>query len=579
MTIPDTLDLADRAALALHALTGALDPDYGYELYFVVQFCRNPAVMIHEGTGLATNNPKFAEAQAMMRVMSGSDFNLDIQHAMMDCMLKNVHEDGLYYSPLERRPWSHEGSLAVGGIQPKPFANIYGNARFLLAMMAWSQWSPEPAWEGRMQRLAAALGRVAIDRKDYAYFPVNKGVGEIFSYTPDGWAETAEPDDGSFGVPMYYCAVIRALAGWYAMSGDREALTLAGKLSNFVRKPFVWTPPRSIPGIDGPQHGHGAGHFHAHAAALRGLLAYAIAVEDPNLMGFVRDGYEWLSTFGVRRVGWFPENMAPRQHCETCCIADMVPLAIRLSEIGMGDYWDDVDRFVRNQLVEQQLTRQDYLEQLSRQSPARPVRPPRETADRVIERNMGGFVGHGDLTTLPNTWIMHCCTGNGAPALYYAWDSILRFESSTAHVNLLLNRTSPWLDVSSSLPYQGKVVLRNKKAVRLFVRMPVWVARRHVQCHVGRHTVTPIWAGRSLLFEHLRSGDVVEVAFPIPEQKEKFVLDNQEYQAMFKGNTLVDIAPRVERPDYPIYMREHYRQNQVPVAARSHYVSAGIAWW
>jgi hypothetical protein len=37
-------------------------------------------------------------------------------------------------------------------------------------------------------------------------------------------------------------------------------------------------------------------------------------------------------------------------------VGDMVGLGIRLSDAGLGDYWDDVDAVVRNQLVEQQLT-------------------------------------------------------------------------------------------------------------------------------------------------------------------------------------------------------------------------------
>ena len=57
MRVPDTLDLADRGALALHALTGALDRDYGYELYLVAQFCRNPAMMTHEAISCSTVLP------------------------------------------------------------------------------------------------------------------------------------------------------------------------------------------------------------------------------------------------------------------------------------------------------------------------------------------------------------------------------------------------------------------------------------------------------------------------------------------------------------------------------------------
>jgi hypothetical protein len=573
--VPDTLDLVDRAALALNALTGPLDAEYDYELYFMVRFCQNPAVMYHEGTGLPTNNPKFAEAQPMMRVMSGSAIGLEIQHAMMRAMLQSIHPDGLYYSPLERRPWSHDGGDKA---PPKPFANVYGNARLLLAMMVWSQWDRNPAWQGRMQGLVDGLVRIAIDKGDYAYYPVGRGVGEVFSYTPGGWTDTVEPTEGGFGVPMYYSGVVRALAGWHQLTGDAKALEMAGKLAAFLRRPFVWTPDAQADGVFGPQLGLCAGHFHAHAAALRGLLAYALAIRDADLIQFVRDGYEWHRQFGVARIGWFPEHLRSGQHCESCCIADMIALAIRLSEIGAGDYWDDLDRCVRNQLVEQQLTRADELERLVRSAPVKPVQPPRDSADRVIERNLGAFVGHGDLTVLPDTWIMHCCTGNAAAALYYAWESITRRQGDTAVVNLLLNRVSPWLDVQSHLPHAGRVTLVNKTARRVAVRIPPWLDRSALRCTVGARPVAPAWVGNLLLLDNVQPGQAVELQFPVRDRSEKFALDGREYVANFRGNTVVQITPPQDGVGYPIYQRAAAAQRAALRPARRYIATTSIDW-
>lgn len=41
--------------------------------------------------------------------------------------------------------------------------------------------------------------------------------------------------------------------------------------------------------------------------------------------------------------------------CETCGLADLVHLALLLTEAGVGDYWDPIERIVRNQLLENQL--------------------------------------------------------------------------------------------------------------------------------------------------------------------------------------------------------------------------------
>jgi len=50
----------------------------------------------------------------------------------------------------------------------------------------------------------------------------------------------------------------------------------------------------------------------------------------------------------------------------------------------------------------------------------------------------------------------------------------VRESQGVAQVNLLLNRASPWLDIDSYLPYQGKVVIRNKTARLIAVRIPRW---------------------------------------------------------------------------------------------------------
>ncbi|OHB81616.1 MAG: hypothetical protein A2W31_15000 [Planctomycetes bacterium RBG_16_64_10] len=536
--VPDTLDLADRAALAINCLTGALDPDYGYELYFVARFNADPPYMHHEASGLPTNNPKFAESLPMMRLMSGSTQNLDIERRMMVRTLALIADDGLYYAPLAGRPWHHTWHRA-----DDDFANVYGNGRLLLALMAWFQYDGNPLWQEYGQGIVHGLRRVAQFQGDRAYFP-DPHIGESFSYPRSGYpANLPEPTDGGFGIPMYFAGVIRALAKWADMTGDQDALDFARRLANYVRQPRVWTPGAELAGVTGAERGHFSGHFHAHVAALRGLLEYAMVADDAELKAFVRSGYEYARNFGLSRIGWFPENTATGQYCEACCTADMVALAIKLGDAGVGDYWEDVDGYVRNQLVEQQLIRTDLLEKLAASSPPHRATPPRETDDRVIERNLGGFAGHGDIATLPNTWIMHCCTGNGSQALYYAWDGVVRENGQgSAQIHLLLNRASPWLDLDSYLPYEGKVVIKNRAAKRISVRIPAWVARREVRSRIGSRLVPADWIGNYLVYDNLKSGDTIEIKFPMVETTTKATLEGKTHTLRFRGNTLVGFS-------------------------------------
>src|SRR5207253_1114216 len=96
--IPDTLDLAERARLALNYLTHNVDPDYSYYVYQVVSFdARTPGPAANSRTmDLLGKNLR---ALPWMRTMCGSDEYLDRQHGMMNAFLKNIENDGLMYFP------------------------------------------------------------------------------------------------------------------------------------------------------------------------------------------------------------------------------------------------------------------------------------------------------------------------------------------------------------------------------------------------------------------------------------------------------------------------------------------------
>ena len=174
------------------------------------------------------------------------------------------------------------------------------------------------------------------------------------------------------------------------------------------------------------------------------MTEYAMTVGDRELLDWCKSSYEWAKTQGSSLVGFFPELIVPDYpSCESCEVADMIGIAAKLSQAGVGDYWDDLDRWARNQFAENQLTEGEWIYRMAETMPKKPVAY-NETADRVAERNLGGFAGWAS----GNEWalrdgIMHCCTGNSTRALYYIWENIVEQETGEKlQVNLLLNRAS-----------------------------------------------------------------------------------------------------------------------------------------
>jgi hypothetical protein len=181
-----------------------------------------------------------------------------------------------------------------------------------------------------------------------------------------------------------------------------------------------------------------------------------------------------------------------------------------------------------------------------------------------IERAIGCFSGWA----LPNDWgamSMHgCCTGNASRTIYWIWDSIVTRDNGVVKVNLLMNRTSQWLDVDSYLPYEGKVVLKIKEAEVVMVRIPEWTDRDKVKCTVGVRDAEYDWSGNWIAARSLKSGDRVEITFPMKtETLFRVIGADTTYTLTIKGYTVVDIAPKGEI--CPSYRRDHYKLNTAPV--------------
>ena len=68
--VPDTLDIAERARLALNALTEPTDPEADYEVYWIVVFRSDPPHMFHS-CWQSTTTGKFMMAASLMRLASG----------------------------------------------------------------------------------------------------------------------------------------------------------------------------------------------------------------------------------------------------------------------------------------------------------------------------------------------------------------------------------------------------------------------------------------------------------------------------------------------------------------------------
>ena len=475
-TVPDTLDLAERARLAVRGLLNFADPARSHENYQMGFFNTQPAYMSHFGA-VGCNWGKITESILMTRHMSGSTENLPQEEKMFKGILRLINE---------------KGELAVDASdswckdsQPNDSLIPANTSRMLLGFMVQHQLRPSDKLKQLIAKMADSICATAKVEGDCAYLPGRK---------EPPWQE-AGGVLGDFQFIWEEGESLRGLVRTYALTGDRKYLQMAEKFKNALLAPKYWVPEVAPKAVMAGEHGQFSGHVHSYMQTLMGLLGYANLTNDASLKEFVRGSYEFLRTFGIARIGLFGEM---------CATGDMTWLAVKLSDLGVGDYWEDVDQYVRNQLVEQQATDAEKMHKVNATMPklVQMVIPEYAkkgcTTDHVIDRFIGAWRSDASNPALicPQNFIfVVCCSGNNPPALYAAWEAMLRYNDGAAQVNLLLNRVSPWLDMDSYLPYKGKVVIRNKAAKTLFVRIPRWVDKAKVQVEVNGKRARAIGSG------------------------------------------------------------------------------------
>ncbi len=432
----------------------------------------------------------------------------------------------------------------------------------------------------------------------------------MFSHWMTPGREITKPEEVPVGIIAGGNAwTAQALIQYHRALGDPEALDLAEKILHYILFDSGYFMPDGLYRADGK--GADWGHFHTHAM---GSLAALYFIEETGKKGFLDralSAYEYGIKAGDGVVGFSPEavhDTGPQfmgdQHpygyhtSETCEVADMIIAAIKFSKLGI-DKWDDANRWLRNQLVENQLTHVnwltdghvDYTKAVITDSHSDLFyRPGYYTTDNVAERSVGGFASH----PTPNDFIGHpefivaianCCSGNGPRALYYPWREMISVEEGdgaaarpTLKLHLLLNRASKWADIDSHIPYSGRVDVKAKEDLILEIRLPEWAQPPDAAATVDGEPRELAFNGRYANLGEVDKGQTATLTFPISERTERLTIQNRDYKVVVRGNSVVAIDPPGEY--FPLYERGHYRGGDTLYMNVKRYVPDDeLNWW
>ncbi len=525
--VPDTLVLEDRAALAVNALEGCVDQDHGSIPYMFVDLVSKPATMSHSCWDYGSSTGRLVDSLVLARAMVGNDEPSDVETALRRNLLGFLHEDGLSY---RRRSAFSE-----------PNANMHDQRATLLGLTSWYSAEGDETARAAADRLCGALKRISLKESDFWYFP-------CVEYTEHGWPSPDTLYMHTAVDPAHTNArIINPLVRFHRASGNSEALELA---ENYVRHTVHYSGAYNRDGSfnDGMEFRNG--HFHSRMVSLAGIAKFAQLTGDAFYLNRVKRIYDWALSKSTA-FGWTPGSLRKNKayHHETCTLCDMIETGIILASGGYPEYWQCVERFVRNHLVEAQLVDTDWVAE----SDGKAADTPEQTVRRVASRSRGGFAGWA----APNDFvcetghrfdIMTCCSAHGTRALYLAWTAAVSREGSRVRVNLLLNRSTPELDVYSLLPHEGVVVVRVKKRIGdLQVRLPRWAPPDAVaverNARASADSGMPVLAGPFLKVGACAEGEDIVVRFPVVTARTTDRAWDQDFDTEWRGDNVVSIKP------------------------------------
>lgn len=553
--IPDTLMLEERAGHALNAMVGMADRDFDFIPFFSANLMTKPAFMTHGDWDYGSTHGRMVDGMVLARHMSGETFGEDVEARYRENLLSFFKEDGLSYRQKNpNRNW-------------EPNANMIDQRAVILSLTSWYIATGDARAKEAADKHVAALKRIAVKEREVWYNPASE-------YKEGGWPSAnavqlrLAPDPAAFTGRL-----VMPLLKYHEVTGNEDAFELCQFFSAMIiHRSGVFNKDGSF----NDALAYRSGHFHTRLGTLDAIARFGAFTGDAAMIAWVKKSYDWALT-QCTAFGWTPGDMHEQAYeHETCSLVDLIATGITLAKSGYVEYWGVVERFIRNHLTESQLLELDWVDVADDRS--KDV-PGWKTYHDVARRTRGAFAGY----SAPNDFccdvnhgrghtsdLQICCLGSGTRGLYMGWSNTVTERDGAVSVNFLLNRGSKWLDVSSYLPHEGKVVLDiNADIKRLTVRIPEWAGYAKVRfvrerggavTAEGTGSEASRWVNRHfLLLGKAQAGERITITFPLSFRTTIENALGQTFETQWRGDDVVGISPQGTK--HPFYSgRQVYDQ-------------------
>lgn len=554
-SIYEKFEPLENAKLVLGYLTSMVDEKADNLPYWLVLPHKKPAEAAHCRVDDAELVGSWYEAIDAVRKMLKTEEGAAVQQSFYRHLMKSWGEHGLRFH--EPYPWTHTNH-----------SSFHEMGYILPALNRMLENDPgDQEAEKRASGLVKGLRSLVIERKVRTFWsgdfeekePVYEFPNDV--YLKDGGFDlTRHTGRGEQGIRN--AIVLHSLVRRYEIAGDEVALDLAVGIANHLLGPSRYFNYKM----------EFFGHVHSAGWVASGLVRLGRITGNHRYVAAGKGIYDYIRSLSSS-FGWVPEyaqwHPPHEEHCETCCIKDMIECANELILSGYEEYWKDMNLFARNQLVENQLKVSSYVV-------TDHTRPDGEgiTYREIDKRMIGGFTGGSLVNSISLSKfrsIAGCCVGMAPVALEMVWNRSVEFRDGRVIVNIPVDKETEEAKVSMSYPEKGCISVTAKRECDVAVRVYDWMGK-DLGGKINDEACEPLREGDLAIFRNVAAGDVVELEHPLETAVVKETVRGEEYSVSWRGCDVVDILPRGEH--LRLYQRDLRIPKYYPSAEDVHFTGA-----
>ena len=530
----------ENARLVHHYITNMVDKAEDNLPYWLLLPNKKPAEAAHCRVDDAELVGSWYEGLCCAMEMLGTNDGDDVKQSLRRHLMKSWGEHGLRFC--EPYPWTHT-----------VHASFHEMGYILPALnKIVEEYPDDKEAEKRTSELIRGMRSLVIERKVRTFwsgdFPEPEPLYEFPNdvYLKDGGFDLTR-HTGRGEQSIRNALMLHALARRYELKHDETALDLAIGIANDVLGPSRYFNYKM----------EFFGHVHSAAWFACGLVYLGRLIHNDTYIEKGKAIYDYIRSLSSS-FGWVPEyaqwHPPEEEHCETCCVRDMILCARELTKCGYDCYWDDFNRFARNQLVENQIRYTGYITVDNTKPDADGI-----TYRDIDKRMVGGFTGGSEPNSISLQRfrsIAGCCVGTAPTALKEVWDNAITEENGVFVVNVPMDKEIDALILSSALPNEGKLSLTAKKACRAGFRLYGWMGD-DLAFTINGKPAEVTRDGKTATAD-LNPGDTLVLTFNVETREEKETVAGRTFTVLWRGCDVVDLLPRGE------HVRLYQRDNDAP---------------